>query len=251
MIQNRSVVSVLQNTRAEWRFCHYRPGESMKPHRHDCAQFSLILTGRQREVTSKGEYDTAAFMMEFKPANFQHANEFSEHGALLLSINLFNAGEDDKEISFPRWRVRPAQAMRSEWDQLAREMSTREVPREERINDLTDDLLSAILVSDYEKRAGEPPPWLLRGRDAVVETDLEVAVIAADAGVHRVHFSRCFRRYFGISVSEYRRRTRLAKAAGEIVRGAGASTAAYAAGFADQSHMTRDMRRETGLTPAP
>jgi AraC-like DNA-binding protein len=70
------------------------------------------------------------------------------------------------------------------------------------------------------------------------------------SGTDRFSIARHFRQAFGTSPDRYRamRRLELAKAA--IERGESLAWAAASAGFADQSHMTRQFKRAYGMTPA-
>ncbi len=79
---------------------------------------------------------------------------------------------------------------------------------------------------------------------------VDVADLAREAGVHRVHLARAFRDHFGESVTLFARRVRL-EAAQRLIAAGGISLAQAAAraGFADQSHLTRVMRAALGLTP--
>jgi AraC-like DNA-binding protein len=70
------------------------------------------------------------------------------------------------------------------------------------------------------------------------------------AGVDRFTIARHFRRAFGTSPDRYRTLRRLAVARAAIENGQPLARAAVAAGFADQSHMTRQFKRSYGLTPA-
>ncbi len=68
--------------------------------------------------------------------------------------------------------------------------------------------------------------------------------------MHPVHFAATFRRYFGCSVGEYRRRRRIQLAHDKLADPE--LTLAHVAadvGFADQSHLTRAFKRFTGMTP--
>ena len=78
-----------------------------------------------------------------------------------------------------------------------------------------------------------------------------MASLAADADVHPVSLARAFRRAFGCSPTAYRRRVRVRAATGLLASTAlPAVEVAFAAGFADQSHMCRDVRTEFGTTPS-
>jgi AraC-like DNA-binding protein len=69
-------------------------------------------------------------------------------------------------------------------------------------------------------------------------------------GADRFTLARHFRRAFGTSPDRYRTMRRLALARAAIERGVPLAQAAAQAGFADQSHMTRQFKRTYGLTPA-
>jgi AraC-like DNA-binding protein len=69
-------------------------------------------------------------------------------------------------------------------------------------------------------------------------------------GVDRFTLARHFRRAFGTSPDRYRTMRRLGLARAAIERGLPLAEAAASAGFADQSHMTRQFKRAYGLTPA-
>lgn len=69
------------------------------------------------------------------------------------------------------------------------------------------------------------------------------------AGIDRFTIARHFRRAFGTSPDRYRTMRRLALARAAIESGLPLATAAAEAGFADQSHMTRQFTRAYGLTP--
>ncbi|HET7171614.1 MAG TPA: AraC family transcriptional regulator [Gaiellales bacterium] len=69
------------------------------------------------------------------------------------------------------------------------------------------------------------------------------------AGMDRYTLARHFRRAYGTSPDRYRTMRRLALARAEIAAGAPLARAAADAGFADQSHMTRQFVRAYGLTP--
>ena len=70
------------------------------------------------------------------------------------------------------------------------------------------------------------------------------------AGLDRFAIARQFRKAFGTSPDRYRTMRRLELARSAIESGAPLAQAAAQAGFADQSHMTRQFKRAYGLTPA-
>ena len=75
------------------------------------------------------------------------------------------------------------------------------------------------------------------------------ATLEAIAGTDRYTIARHFRRAFGTSPDRYRTLRRLEMARAGIESGHPLARAAAEAGFADQSHMTRQFKRTYGLTP--
>ena len=114
--------------------------------------------------------------------------------------------------------------------------------------------LVAATLPGRGRRRGEPPAWLRRIRAQIQDEPSEVlsaASLAAESGYHPVYVARTFRQFYGIGLGEYGRLVRAEYA----LRLLGAqdeplSQVALRAGYADQSHLTRSMRRFTGLTPA-
>ena len=70
------------------------------------------------------------------------------------------------------------------------------------------------------------------------------------SGLSPRHFCRAFREAYHLSPHAYLLQARLRRAKQLIARGVPLSSAAAAAGFADQSHLHRHFRRATGTTPA-
>lgn len=81
-------------------------------------------------------------------------------------------------------------------------------------------------------------------------SDLSLAEIAAVAGISASYFKGLFKHSTGLPVHQYVVRQRVERAVNLISRGRlRLSAAALQAGFADQSHMARCMRRIMGVTP--
>jgi AraC-like DNA-binding protein len=74
--------------------------------------------------------------------------------------------------------------------------------------------------------------------------------VAAWAGVSREHLTRSYARYFGRSFGRAAKYVRLRHAYDELMAGRDSTAAiADAAGFADQSHLTREFVAWIGVTP--
>jgi AraC-like DNA-binding protein len=79
--------------------------------------------------------------------------------------------------------------------------------------------------------------------------DLDLQALAAAAGVTRFQVIRDFKKLTGSTPATFIRDRRLRRANRMIQQGASLADAAFAAGFADQSHLSRSFRAVHGITP--
>jgi AraC family transcriptional regulator len=224
---------------------HYPPGGEQGCHAHDHVQISFLLAGRIRESIGRRLYEPIAAGACVKQAGTEHSDAWGRHGALMLSLRLPSVDDGKAGIPVDRWAS-------ADLDRVALILESA-MAAEHRAGTglLAADLLACI--AGPELRRDAPPPWLERVREAATELrQFSVGRAAEEAGVHRVHLSRAFARHYGLPLSVYRQRMRTARALAATVRRGEEPLAgiAFAAGFADQSHMTRALRRATGATPA-
>lgn len=94
---------------------------------------------------------------------------------------------------------------------------------------------------------------LLRAR-AMIDDDparnLSLQDLATEAGLSRFQTLRAFQALTGLTPHAYLMQRRMSLARRRISQGIGLADVAAEAGYADQSHMTREFRRRYGLTPA-
>jgi AraC-like DNA-binding protein len=111
--------------------------------------------------------------------------------------------------------------------------------------DLATDLIAHLL----------PPPRRHRVMDDVrialnADPGARLDDLAELAGCSRWHLSRTFHQVTGTTINTYRLRLRARAALAELGHSPdGLAGPALRAGFADQAHLTRTLRRELGLTP--
>jgi AraC family transcriptional regulator len=201
-------------------------------HRHARSYAALVLEGRYEEISVDGPFVCEPGVLVVHPAHHAHANVFSAAGARVLNIPLPGTWGDYR-VSLPR-------------DPSALERLMRRDPR---------GACEALHETTATATPRALPPWLRHMarllRELPDERDDAPPVRAAARLVGRspAHASRAFRVHFGVGPSAYRREFRL-RAAFRELRGADPlGEVALAAGFADQSHLGRDLKRATGMTP--
>jgi AraC family transcriptional regulator len=238
-----------------FRAATYAPGRRQEPHRHDFTSVTLHLAGGIREWARGADVVSAGLSVSVKPVGVLHADLYGDAGARTFQVALpcgFDPGSHGWGVALGAWRwLAGGATVRAA---LALFQTAREDPRDaDALGEGTIALFDALREADRRPAGGAAPAWLARVLDGVRDRHGEgsrVAEVAAEAGVHPVHLARVFRRHLGCTVSEYVRRVRVARAASLLGAGARISEVAHGCGFADQSHLTRQFRRETGLTPA-
>lgn len=221
----------------------YPPGYRQAWHEHPRPQVSLQLGGYTREWTAQAATENCSTAFCIKPDGLKHADRYGPEGAIFLSISF-----DER----PLWG---SVARDSSWRWGATNESAAEFVRDVVLGNRWPEIparVSKLLSNAAQALVPEHPPpnWLpiacgrLRRNPSVTIGDLSVAL-----GVHRVHFARAFKHYYGVSPTTFRRHSMTSRALLQTLwLGVPAATAACDTGFFDQSHMSHEIRRATGLS---
>lgn len=231
----------------------YAPGERMARHSHPHSSVTLVLAGEILESVGGREEVAGPLSVVVKPAGVVHADLFGPRGAHTLQIGIRE--ESGAEGAWMvGWRWHHARMGIREFIALARIVKERRRVPASAVETRVWDVLGALAGADDARENGAPPAWLVRVREALddrLPDPVEVRELAGYAGVHPISLTRAFKRHFGETVTEYRRRTRLRQAAGVLARGSmSVSAVAHSSGFSDHSHLCREFRRATGVAPS-
>lgn len=119
-----------------------------------------------------------------------------------------------------------------------------------------DDLLLqvfAALSGPGKPLTDKQPAWVKKVKEALHDPSVEslsYAGLAELAGVHPVHLSRSFPKYFQSTMGDYLRGLYIEKAVNLLLNGnLSATEISYCCGFADQSHFIRTFKQAIGVTP--
>jgi AraC family transcriptional regulator len=223
-------------------------------HAHTHAFFSMLITGRYREWFGRGHWEARPLAMVLRPAQAEHRDEIGPGGALFLCVDIapsyWNALADTGACLQRRaFDDRPMSCVAL---RLLRELCEKRVGWRGVAESLVNELV-AEYVADSPGVQRREPRWLRRALEKLHDDPANESpgAVAAELDLHPVHLSRMFKKHLGVTVSQYLRELRLQRAARALLESREPLAAvADDHGFADQSHMTRELSRATSWSPA-
>lgn len=232
-------------------------GEVLPPHVHERPILATMLSGSFLDVFRTRTHDCAPSTVFTEPAGEQHANKIQNAGAHVLVVQ-----PDPVETE----RLRPASRLWEEIHcfrhgdiadrarQLSGEVRSPDAVTPIAIESLILEMLAlAVRSGGGNGLTGSQPAWLERARDLVHDRfreKLRIEDVATAVDVHPSHLAKTFRNHFHVSLGTYIRQLRIEWATRQVAETEEPLSAIAArAGFADQSHFTREFRKRTGLSP--
>jgi AraC family transcriptional regulator len=221
---------------------HHRPAEALDAHVHDTTNLCVLLDGGATERRGSEIQIPTAMTVIGRRADTPHANHSHALGARWLVVDL-----DPQDRC-----VRSATAIETGASHelalaLVSAFRSSRAERRRRVH--------AAVGHILESMQAPPPPiprWLELAREILVDRlacPPTIEQLARVVGVHPVHLAQMFQRRFGITPKRFVRAHQVFLAIDAVGRGSSLAEAAHAAGFADQSHMTRVVHRERGAPP--
>ncbi len=233
----------------------YTLGQSLPRHSHDHVYMVVMISGVLRETALGRNHDMTRGCFVFNSAGESHHNTVLAPGTRCLNVEFSPAclATLREAALAPRDRVVYARAGAA-IGAVGRLYSAVLDP----LSDLEiEESLAELLATTAPAGAGpaaHAPRWL----PPVIERlcsgsnrERSLDALAAAAGLHRAHLCRAFRAAVGCTMGEYLRRLRADQAHRRLVSDcAPPALAASQCGYADQSHMTRDLARRYARSPA-
>ena len=219
---------------------------------YEAPWFSLVLAGSYSEQIGPKTLEYRAPCVAFYPPDREHRSEVGRRGVRVLVVTLGTVWERWLPSVEQPGALLHADALRAAY-RMHHELKAVGPLCSAAIDGLAHDLLEA-LAGSAERGERRRPGWL----DRVVERlhaeyarPVSLAALAIAESVHPTHLSRTFRRFEGISPSAYLQLLRCRHILGRLAEVDAPSLAELSAeaGFADQAHCTRVMKRVLGATP--
>ncbi len=224
-------------------------------HTHDAWTVLLVDDGAVDYHLDRRGHRTEPGTLTILPPHVAHDGRSAERGTSFTKRALYLDGDWLPDALAGPTALRPAlraprasrlavgihEALRSPGDETAAEHGVL--------------MLGDVVRGELDRTAPEhlrDAPLARRLRD-LLDDHLPATVTVAEAGrllhAHPGHLTRVFVQTYGIPPHQYVTGRRVDRARRLLVRGESAAAAATAAGFHDQSHMTRHFRRVLGATP--
>lgn len=241
---------------------------SFPRHSHDRFGVGVIVSGGHRSASGRGLVEARANdAIMVNPGEVHDGSPLDERGrawrmlyfepSMLLAATNELAGTASREVELTLPVVHDPLLTRLFERLFAVSVQAPGVPddlvREEALLDLFAHLVrthATLPARPWTTHAMGPIARAKARIDDDPASPLTLAELAADAGMSRFQLLRGFAHEMGLPPHAYRMQRRVGLARQLIARGATLADAAAAAGFADQSHMTRAFVRLLGVTPA-
>jgi AraC family transcriptional regulator len=224
-------------------------------HEHAMPYFALIVSGNYEEEGKCGFEHFGAFTAVYNPLSTRHTGIVRKGGVTFFTAEIGPQWMEPFKGSALDHKVTDMHGGKLAWlaVRLFREHAEAGTACELTMESLVWEML-ALTARLQDGDAKEKPDWWNRVREKLHDgfsDNLRIGELAQEAGVHPVYLARLFRKMTGATPGEYLQGLRLQYVCRELLnKGKPLAQIAAEAGFADQSHMTRTLKRRTGETPA-
>jgi AraC family transcriptional regulator len=229
----------------------HAPDLHLPAHDHELANVNFVLAGGYIERVGRADLPLNRGDAVLKPPGAAHSNRYGTSVTRCLAVEIGRDCLTRERLRQPR--VIPAAAASPIGDALCAEFRLGAEASPLVVEGL---LLQALGHAERESRretSPRLPQWLVAARGRLTERwrhKESLVDIAADLDVTPAHLSRTFARYYGLTITAYFRRLRVEAARRLLIESRETlARIALDAGFADQSHFSREFRRAVGQTP--
>lgn len=217
----------------------HAPGLAIHRHAHDQDKLVILLTGGATERIGQALTEHRLLDVVAREKFRAHENQYHASGARSLLVELDGATLAGQL---------PPGAARQHGLRLVAAFHAPRSARARRMRTAVRDTVAAL----REAPPPAAPRWLDHARELLFAQLVQpprLVDLAARVGIHPVHLAQAFRRHWNMTPLGYVRAHRVFRAVEMIARGEALAEVAAAVGFADQSHMTRAIRRARAAPP--
>ncbi len=225
-------------------------------HYHENPHLTFILRGKVIEGTKQRVHHCSAGQLLFHARLEPHYNTNLENDVRCLHIDftpgyLADIDADDRKLQ-GIFDVRNPEVKLLCYKAFSEAVLSDDLSSAT-IHSLALDILGRLLFLEDSTKTPRPL-WVSRLEELLnyqFSETISLNDLSRELGIHPVHLSRSFSRYFRCTLGEYVRSVRIERSLQHISRRQSSLTEiAAACGFADQSHFIRSFKRTIGLTPS-
>jgi AraC family transcriptional regulator len=241
-----------RSVRTRWAHIHefvLPPHCPIPAHTHGPPHVMLMLSGSLCDRDDESAHECVRGSMRYSPGSDPHRVEIGAAGAHVMVVE----ARGFPELHLTKRVYFAAADAASLAERIRARLVHEAVLSPAAIEDCALTLFSFVRDQTRATRVRHHE-WIARVRDSLGIVDVSrtpMADAAASVGRHASVVGRVFRATYGVSIHRYYRRLQVDRAwallADETL---GLSAVATGAGFADQSHLSRVLRAELGMTPA-
>jgi AraC family transcriptional regulator len=232
------------------RLVDYPSNLHQRVHTHDRPSVSVVLRGVIEESSAHRTDCVQPLSVIVRAAGVPHADVYGPSGCKTLQIALpaeMPMGELDLPNHRVTWLHNGGQALRS----LLQLLKGSPQMESSAIGFALCEVLAE--VAEGHALAGDPPGWLVRVKELIDNssplTSWSLRDLQRQSGVHPVHVTRQFRRYYKCTIREYLKYRRVRAAVALVAESSLTLTeVAHHFAYADQAHFCRAFRAIAHLT---
>lgn len=229
----------------------YQPNLYYPVHTDKISKISIVLNGQLKESTGRQEVYAKTASLVVKPQSEQHTNTFGPKGARVISVLVKDEYWLENDLNGILKRLQWFHDLQHARAGLRFVKELAEKPSANGLEENFIELLAALEYTVPER--GTPPLWLSAVKDRLKdesETPPSLKALAQWVGVHPVYLARIFRKYYHCSIKDFIRTFRVQQVIGQLSSSQTPLVQiAMDAGYADQSHFSRQFKGEMGMSP--
>jgi AraC family transcriptional regulator len=233
----------------------YTPHIDVPWHYHENAYFFYHLRGRLDEVNKKKTITCTAGTLLFHHWQDPHYDKNFSKDASFFHVEIENEW-------FLRHHLKPSllegsmplenPALKPIFQKIHKEIQWNDNATQISVDGLLLQSLAEITRAVQHEKS-TIPGWVKKIKEILNESipdKITLQFLSSETGIHPVHLSREFPKYFNTGFGQYIRNLRIEKAVRLLSdNGLSLSEIAFSCGFSDQSHLIRCFKESIGTTP--
>ncbi len=224
----------------------YKPEIKLPLHSHENSYLSMNLGCPYHEFGETTAHTIECGQVVFRPASYQHSNQFIKKKGVCFNIEILNdADEDSYKTVFNQFNLEQA---RIGMQKICAAYINKYKPDE------LDWLISESLIQSCDDHSYSPTPFWYKIITEYINDQYDQSIKLKDlshvTGVHPNYICRKFKQIKGVRISEYIRHIRLEKAFDLLISNKYQLTKiGLETGFYDQSHFSKSFKNVYGTSP--